>query len=71
MPTTERRFYRVVGKTFVCGVYTDTSERRVIREAAPLLRRFIGQPLHHLLRWSAVVHYHPMPLLAPEGRADG
>ena len=28
-------------------------ERGVIREAAPLVRRFLGQPLDNLTRWAA------------------
>lgn len=30
-----------------------TDERGVIREAAPLVRRFVGQPFGNLTRWAA------------------
>lgn len=33
------------------GVGVDSAD--IIRETAPILRRFIGQPISHLLAWQA------------------
>lgn len=36
-------------RKFTCRVYTD--ERGTITWAAPIARRFVGQPLENLLNW--------------------
>jgi hypothetical protein len=33
-------------------VRVTTDERRIITDAAPLVRRFVGQPFTHLVRWA-------------------
>lgn len=41
--------YRAQAPSFVCLV--ETNDDDFIVEAAPLLQRFIGQPLYHLKQW--------------------
>lgn len=42
--------HRISCRAFTVHVGVD--EAGVIREAAPFIRRFIGQPLANLLRWA-------------------
>ena len=37
---------------FTIGVTTDDSAAKVITDAAPIVKKFIGQPLDNLLRWA-------------------
>lgn len=50
-PTNEECYY-VVGKKFVAGVLVRDG---TIVGAAPILSKFVGQPLSNLNRWSQVL----------------
>lgn len=42
------------GQNFCCMVWTKDG---VIGEAAPILKKFIGQPINNLLKWKGVTKY--------------
>lgn len=53
MPT-RLRLYRVVSKNFVAGAITTTSQGSdMIIEAAPILKKFIGQRFINLYDWAS------------------
>ena len=48
-----KRLYRVVSKNFVAGVITTTTlGSDMVIEAAPILKKFIGQPFINLHTWA-------------------
>ncbi len=45
-------WYWVVSHSFCCGAYTDDS--KIIVKTAPILEKFVGQPLENLYNWKPV-----------------
>lgn len=55
---------------FSCKSFTvqvETDERRVITKAAPIVRKFLGQPLENLERWQQV---RAVPLFQQDKEQD-
>ena len=53
-----KQLWYVLGRGFTCGVTTTDG---IITGTPPLLRKFNGQPLDNLRRWSAVESVQEIP----------
>lgn len=61
--------YRLSSKRMTVAV--DVDEQSIIREAAPVVRRFLGQPLAHLVRWMQQQGEFEMQQVLPAPEGEG